>query len=201
MKTSALLTFSFLPLGGGRRRRDRVAHPDLEGGRGARGLWSAAAGRGRRGSRRTVSSRIGDLRARRAGVRIDVVGLAVVPDSSTSHSHAVEGVFGTALAENYLKQGVTTVGGRSRRSSPYPIGEFLGEARRRAPATSNFALMVGHGTDPECRPRQRGSARPSRTPELERMKTMVAVRCARRAFGLSRRSQVCSWSVRHERRR
>src|SRR5262245_10417492 len=63
---------------------------------------------------------IGDLHDRRAGVRLDVSGLAVVPGFIDIHSHAVEGVFRHPLAENYLKQGVTTVVGGPDGGSPYP---------------------------------------------------------------------------------
>ena len=49
-------------------------------------------------------------------------------------------------AETQVAQGITTVvRGRRTASSPWPIGEFLGE-RRAKPAAMNIAAMVGHAT-------------------------------------------------------
>jgi dihydroorotase/N-acyl-D-amino-acid deacylase len=125
---------------------------------------------------------IGDLRGRRAGVRIDARGLAVVPGFIDIHSHAVEGVFRHPLAENYLKQGVTTVVGGPDGGSPYPVGEFLAKIDSEPPAI-NFALMVGHGTI-----RNAVIGNEDRAPteaELDRMKSMVADAMRDGAFGLS----------------
>jgi dihydroorotase/N-acyl-D-amino-acid deacylase len=125
---------------------------------------------------------IGDLRDRKAGVRLDVSGLAVVPGFIDIHSHAVEGVFRHPLAENYLKQGVTTVVGGPDGGSPYPIGEFLAKLDAEPPAI-NFALMVGHGT---IRSAVLGNEdRAPTAEELERMKSMVADGMRDGAFGLS----------------
>jgi dihydroorotase/N-acyl-D-amino-acid deacylase len=125
---------------------------------------------------------IGDLGGRRAGVRLDAAGLAVVPGFIDIHSHAVEGVFRHPLAENYLKQGVTTVVGGPDGGSPYPVGEFLAKLDAEPPAI-NFALMVGHGTI-----RNAVLGNEDRAPthaELERMKAMVADAMQEGAFGLS----------------
>ncbi|HEY7816922.1 MAG TPA: D-aminoacylase, partial [Vicinamibacteria bacterium] len=125
---------------------------------------------------------IGDLRDRSAGLRLDVSGLAVVPGFIDIHSHAVEGVFRHPLAENYLKQGVTTVVGGPDGGSPYPIGEFLAKLDAEPPAI-NFALMVGHGT---IRSAVLGNEdRAPTAEELERMKAMVADGMRDGAFGLS----------------
>jgi dihydroorotase/N-acyl-D-amino-acid deacylase len=125
---------------------------------------------------------VGDLKDRRAGRRIDVRGLAVVPGFIDIHSHGVRGVFRHPLAQNYTRQGVTTFLGGPDGSSPYPIAEFL--ARLDAtPAAVNVGLTVGHGT---IRLAVLGNEDRDPTPEeLERMKQMVDSAMKEGAFGLS----------------
>lgn len=125
---------------------------------------------------------IGDLSSRRAGRRIDATGLAVVPGFIDIHSHARRGVFRHPLAENYLRQGVTSVIEGPDGSSPYPVAEFLAQIETTPPAI-NFGLMVGHGTI-----RGEVIGNEDRAPtkaELERMKSMVAQAMREGAFGLS----------------
>jgi dihydroorotase/N-acyl-D-amino-acid deacylase len=125
---------------------------------------------------------LGDLTGRRAGQRLDVRGLAVTPGFVDIHSHAVRGVFRHPLAENYIRQGVTTVLGGPDGSSPYPIGEFLAKLDA-SPPTINFALTVGHGT---VRGAVIGNEDRAPTPEeLEKMKARVAQAMREGAFGLS----------------
>ena len=125
---------------------------------------------------------MGDLSGRRAGYRLDVSGLAVVPGFIDVHSHAVRGVFRHPLAENYTRQGVTTVLGGPDGGSPYPIGEFLAKLDATPPAI-NFALTVGHGT---IRRAVIGNEDRAPSPEeLEKMKAMVAQAMREGAFGLS----------------
>ena len=125
---------------------------------------------------------MGDLSGRRAGYRLDVSGLAVVPGFIDVHSHAVRGVFRHPLAENYTRQGVTTVLGGPDGGSPYPIGEFLAKLDTVPPAI-NFALTVGHGT---IRRAVIGNEDRAPSPdELEKMKAMVAQAMREGAFGLS----------------
>ena len=131
---------------------------------------------------------IGDLEGQRAGIRLDVRGLVVVPGFIDIHSHATSaradraGIFRHPIAENYIRQGVTTVIGGPDGSSRYPIGEYL--ARLEAlPASVNFGTFVGHGT---IRRKVLGTENRSPTEEeLERMKTMVDSAMHEGAFGLS----------------
>ncbi len=125
---------------------------------------------------------VGDLSERRAGRRIDVSGMAVVPGFIDIHSHGVRGIFRHPLAQNYIRQGVTTAIGGPDGGSPYPIAEFLGELDA-FPAAINFGLMVGHGTV-----RRMVIANEDRDPtadELERMKELVETGMKEGAFGLS----------------
>jgi dihydroorotase/N-acyl-D-amino-acid deacylase len=125
---------------------------------------------------------VGDLKGRRAGQRIDVRGLAVVPGFIDTHSHGTGGVFRHPLAENYTRQGVTTFLGGPDGSSPYPIAEFL--ARFDAtPSAVNLALTVGHGTI--RRAVLENEDRDPTPEELERMKQMVDQAMKEGAFGLS----------------
>ena len=125
---------------------------------------------------------IGDLSRRRAGKRLNVSGLAVVPGFIDVHSHGTRGIFRHPLAENYIRQGVTLAVGGPDGSSPFPIAEFL--ARLDAePSAINFALTVGHGTI-----RRTVMGNEDRDPtaeELTRMKEMVAQAMLEGAFGLS----------------
>jgi len=125
---------------------------------------------------------IGDLSARRAGRRIDVDGMAVVPGFIDIHSHATRGVFRWPDAENYIRQGVTTAIGGPDGGSPLPIGEYLGRLES-TPASVNFGTFVGHGTI-------RGSVlgNENRAPteaEMSTMKAVVAASMEEGAFGLS----------------
>ncbi len=125
---------------------------------------------------------IGDLDDARAAERLDVSGLAVTPGFIDIHSHAVRGVFRHPLAENYTRQGVTTVIEGPDGSSPLPIGDFLARIDLHPPAI-NFGLTVGHGT---IRGQVMGNEdRAPTEDELEAMKQLVEQAMSEGAFGLS----------------
>ena len=131
---------------------------------------------------------LGDLSGRQAGLRLDVSGLAVVPGFIDIHSHASSGTFegsGVArepLAENYLRQGVTTAFGGQDGGSAYPVGAFLARLDAQ-PAAINFGLFVGHGT---VRGRVMGNVNRAPTDEeLKHMQAMVQQAMEDGAFGLS----------------
>jgi len=125
---------------------------------------------------------IGDLSGARAGKRLDVRGLAVVPGFIDTHSHAVRGIFRHPLAENYIRQGVTLAVGGPDGGSPFPVAEFLARLDLE-PAAINFALTVGHGT---IRRAVMGNVdRDPSEAELTRMEAMVEQAMREGAFGLS----------------
>jgi dihydroorotase/N-acyl-D-amino-acid deacylase len=125
---------------------------------------------------------MGDLHDRRAGLRLDVQGLAVVPGFIDIHSHATRGIYRWPDAENYIRQGVTTVIGGPDGGSPYPIGEYLSHLEATPPAV-NFGTFVGHGT---IRRKVLGNEdRPPTSDEMITMKEMVASAMQEGAFGLS----------------
>ncbi|MXW39428.1 MAG: D-aminoacylase [Acidobacteria bacterium] len=125
---------------------------------------------------------IGDLSGARAETRVDVSGLAVVPGFVDLHSHAVRGVLRHPLAENYLRQGVTTAMGGPDGGSPLPIGEWLTEFEAEGSAI-NMGLMVGHGTV-----RRDVMGLEDRAPteaELDAMRALVDQAMREGAYGLS----------------
>ena len=125
---------------------------------------------------------VGDLMWARSPMRVDVSGLTVVPGFVDIHSHAVRGVMRHPLAENYLRQGVTTAVGGPDGGSPLPIGAWLDDFEAEGSAI-NMALLVGHGT---VRREVLGMEDRAPTPgELETMRGLVDTAMREGAWGLS----------------
>ena len=131
---------------------------------------------------------IGDLSGVRAARRIDATGLAVVPGFIDIHSHATagspesSGVVQRPLAENYIRQGVTTAMGGQDGSSPIQIGEFLAYMDA-IPSAINVGLFIGHGSV-----RGHVMGQEDRAPtesELTDMVSLVEKAMSDGAFGLS----------------
>jgi dihydroorotase/N-acyl-D-amino-acid deacylase len=131
---------------------------------------------------------VGDLSSREASLRLDVSGLAVTPGFIDIHSHAVRdsvetsGIFLWPDAENYIRQGVTTVIGGPDGSSWHPISELFSMLEK-APAAVNFGTFVGHNT---LRAVVMGRAdRAPSTAELQQMTALTGAAMEAGAFGLS----------------
>jgi len=131
---------------------------------------------------------IGDLAGQNAEQRIVVSGLDVVPGFIDIHSHAVRGsrdksgIFTHPDAENYIRQGVTTVIGGPDGSSDLSIAKLLGDLEN-TPASINFGTFIGHNTV-----RIEVMGREDRAPttaELEAMKQLVKTGMLDGAYGLS----------------
>lgn len=125
---------------------------------------------------------IGDLGEQEAAIRLDVSGLAVTPGFIDIHSHADRTIQEVPMAENYIRQGVTTAIGGPDGSSFFPTHAFLGTVELQ-PAAINFGTMVGHGTI-----RRQVMGNENRAPtaeELSQMKALVAAGMQQGAFGLS----------------
>jgi len=159
----------------------------LEGGR----VWKGSGSKpyiadiGIRGDRIVA---IGDLAGQDARQRIAVGGFDVVPGFIDIHSHAVRGkreksgLFTHPDAENYIRQGVTTVIGGPDGSSDISIGKLLGDLED-TPASINFGTFIGHNTV-----RNEVMGREDRAPsteELEAMKQLVKTGMLDGAYGLS----------------
>jgi len=131
---------------------------------------------------------IGDLSKHPAKIRLDVSGLAVTPGFIDIHSHAVRkkrkesGIFLWPDAENYIRQGVTTVIGGPDGFSEYPVAILFADLED-APASVNFGTFVGHNTVRELAMGQENRA--PTLQELRFMKDMVEIAMLDGAFGLS----------------
>ena len=131
---------------------------------------------------------IGDLSGFSANQRIPVGGLAVVPGFIDIHSHAVRGsrkssgLFKHPDAENYIRQGVTTVIGGPDGGSDLSIAKLLNDFES-TPASINFGTFIGHNTVREAVMRRENRA-PTAT-ELDAMKQLVETGMLEGAYGLS----------------
>jgi dihydroorotase/N-acyl-D-amino-acid deacylase len=134
---------------------------------------------GIRGDRIAAVGALGDAPA---GVRIDAKGMVVAPGFIDIHSHGRRGIAAVPTAENYLREGVTTIVEGPDGSSPLPIATFLDGIRKTA-VSVNFATFVGQGS---IRQAVIGLAnRPATAAEIEKMKDLAAQAMRDGAFGLS----------------
>lgn len=114
--------------------------------------------------------------------QIDARRLVVAPGFIDLHTHARRGIYDNPLAENYVRQGVTTVFEGPDGGSPLPIGEFLAKVAAAKPAV-NFGTFVGQGS---VRRAVMGTAdRAASGAELEKMRGLVREAMQQGAFGLS----------------
>ena len=117
-----------------------------------------------------------------AGRVIDVKGLVVAPGFIDIHTHARRGIFEVPTADNYVRQGVTTLIEGPDGSSPMPLGPFLAKVQA-ARITPNFAMFIGQGT---VRSEVMGEVdRPATRAELDKMRELVTQGMTEGAFGLS----------------
>jgi dihydroorotase/N-acyl-D-amino-acid deacylase len=125
---------------------------------------------------------VGQLNDAPAALRIDARGKIVAPGFIDIHSHGRRGITQVPTAENYLREGVTTIVEGPDGSSPLPIKDFL-DGIARTPITINFATMVGQGS---IRQQVMGSVnRKATDEELAKMKEIAAQAMRDGAFGLS----------------
>jgi dihydroorotase/N-acyl-D-amino-acid deacylase len=113
---------------------------------------------------------------------VDATGMVVAPGFIDIHTHARRGIFTVPTADNYVRQGVTTLVEGPDGSSPLPIAAFLAkvDATRIVP---NFATFVGQGS---VREQVMGNVDRAATPdELAQMKEVVRQAMHDGAFGLS----------------
>jgi len=113
---------------------------------------------------------------------VDASGLVVSPGFIDIHTHARRGIFDVPTADNYTRQGVTTIYEGPDGSSPLPIKAFLDRvaARRISP---NFGTFVGQGS---IREQVIGTVDRTATPaEIEKMRDLVRQGMRDGAVGLS----------------
>jgi len=125
---------------------------------------------------------IGKLQDGKSGRIINAEGMTAAPGFIDIHTHTDHDILKNPSAENYIRQGVTTVVGGNCGGSPYPIGGFLKRVSSRGIAL-NFALLAGHNT---IRREIMGMEnRPLVIGELEKMKALLERAMKEGAFGLS----------------
>jgi N-acyl-D-amino-acid deacylase len=113
---------------------------------------------------------------------IDAAGKVVVPGFIDPHTHARHGILDVPTAENYVRQGVTTLMEGPDGSSPIPIKPFLEQIANKH-VSPNFATFVGQGS---IRDQVMGPVnRRATADELEKMRALVRQGMEDGAFGLS----------------
>jgi N-acyl-D-amino-acid deacylase len=125
---------------------------------------------------------LGRLADATAATRVDARGLVVAPGFIDIHSHGRRGIFNVPTAENYLREGVTTMIEGPDGGSPLPLAPFF-ESFTKTPVSINVAAMVGQGT---IRSQVMGLVNRKATPEeLSKMKALAEQAMRDGAFGLS----------------
>jgi N-acyl-D-amino-acid deacylase len=113
---------------------------------------------------------------------LELRGRVIAPGFIDIHTHARRGLFEIPTADNYVRQGVTTLFEGPDGSSPLPIAEFLAKVAALPPAV-NFGTFFGHGS---LREAVLGRVDRAPTPEqLERMKDLARQAMREGAFGMS----------------
>ncbi len=113
---------------------------------------------------------------------IDAAGQVVAPGFIDLHTHARRGIFDVPTADNYVRQGVTTLLEGPDGGSPIPLRPFL-EKVAATKITPNFGMFIGQGS---VRSAVMGEVDRQATPEeLEKMKALVRQGMLDGAFGLS----------------
>lgn len=134
------------------------------------------------GVRGDTIARLGNLASASAARRIDAGGLVVAPGFIDIHTHARRGILQTPAAENYIRQGVTTLLEGPDGSSPLPIAPFLAQVAAAHPAP-NFGTFAGQGSIREA---VMGLVnRPATGEEIEKMRQITRQAMLDGAFGVT----------------
>jgi len=113
---------------------------------------------------------------------IDVADQVIAPGFVDVHSHADRGIFQVPTADNYVRQGVTTIIAGPDGSSALPLRPWF-DSLEALPRTLNLGSMVGQGT---IRSRVIGSVNRTATPaEMDRMRRLAEEAMRDGALGLS----------------
>lgn len=113
---------------------------------------------------------------------IDLQGQVVAPGFIDIHTHARRGIFQVPTADNYVRQGVTTVIEGPDGGSPVPLGPFLARLDS-LPKAVNIGSFIGQGS---VRSAVIGEVNRRPSPEeLNRMRALVEQGMRDGAFGLS----------------
>ena len=113
---------------------------------------------------------------------IDARGLTVSPGFIDTHTHARRGIFEVPTADNYVRQGVTTIFEGPDGGSPVPLKPFLDKIAALG-ISPNWGMFIGQGSVREAvigRVDRKATAE-----ETARMKDLVREGMLDGAFGLS----------------
>jgi dihydroorotase/N-acyl-D-amino-acid deacylase len=125
---------------------------------------------------------IGPGLAGKGAVEIDARGLIVSPGFIDTHTHARRGIFEVPTADNYVRQGVTTIFEGPDGGSPVPLRPFL-EKVTALGVSPNWGMFIGQGSVREA---VIGRVDRKATPdEIAKMKSLVRDGMLDGAFGLS----------------
>ena len=125
---------------------------------------------------------IGKLAGSQASRRLDAKGMVVAPGFIDIHTHARRGIFLDPAAQNYIRQGVTTLMEGPDGSSPLPIAPFL-EKVAAAHIAPNFGTFAGQGS---IRAEVMGLVnRPATPAEIEKMRQITRQAMLDGAFGVT----------------
>ncbi|MDX2181183.1 MAG: D-aminoacylase [Bryobacteraceae bacterium] len=125
---------------------------------------------------------IGNLKGRTATRTLDATNLVVAPGFIDIHNHGRTGIFEIPTAENFLRQGVTTLLEGNDGSSPLPLAPYMEKLAARR-ISVNMGFFVGHGS---VRQDVLELAKRNVTPdELAKMRVLVDQAMREGAFGLS----------------
>lgn len=113
---------------------------------------------------------------------VDLRGAVISPGFIDLHTHARRGILSVPTADNYVRQGVTTLIEGPDGSSPVPLKPFL-EQVAAAGISPNFGSFIGQGS---IRDKVIGSVDRKATPEeIAQMKELVRDGMRDGAFGMS----------------
>lgn len=125
---------------------------------------------------------IGPLAGATAARTIDAGGRVVAPGFIDIHTHSRRGILDVPTAENYVRQGVTTLIEGNDGGSPLPLQPFLDQVAAKR-VSVNFATFVGQGS---IRREIIGLVNRKATPaEIGQMKNLVRRAMEDGALGLS----------------
>jgi len=113
---------------------------------------------------------------------IDARGLVVSPGFIDTHTHARRGIFEVPTADNYVRQGVTTIFEGPDGGSPVPLKPFLDKIAALG-ISPNWGMFIGQGSVREAiigRVDRKATA-----DEIAKMKDLVREGMLDGAFGLS----------------
>ena len=113
---------------------------------------------------------------------IDLGGQVIAPGFIDIHTHARRGIFDVPTADNYIRQGVTTLMEGPDGSSPVPLAPFLAKLEA-LPKSINIGSFIGQGS---VRSAVIGDVnRQPTAEELDKMRAVVEQGMKDGAFGLS----------------